>query len=61
MTTWPQVLTPLIARQDLTREQAAWAMGEIMRGEAPPSRGGELESRRGVLSAEDGKPSGRTE
>ena len=37
MTTWPQVLTPLIARQDLTREQAAWAMGEIMRGEAPPS------------------------
>ncbi len=37
MTTWPQVLTPLIARQDLTREEAAWAMGEIMRGEAPPS------------------------
>lgn len=37
MTTWPQVLTPLIARQDLTREQAAWAMGEIMRGEAPSS------------------------
>jgi anthranilate phosphoribosyltransferase len=37
MTTWPQVLTPLIARQDLTREQAAWAMGELMRGEAPAS------------------------
>ncbi len=37
MTTWAQVLTPLIARQDLTREQAAWAMGEIMRGEAPAS------------------------
>ena len=35
--TWPQVLTTLIARQDLTREQAAWAMGEIMRGEAPAS------------------------
>ena len=34
---WPQVLTTLIARQDLTREQAAWAMGEIMRGEAPAS------------------------
>lgn len=35
--TWPQVLTPLIARADLTREQAAWAMGEIMGGEAPAS------------------------
>jgi anthranilate phosphoribosyltransferase len=37
MTAWPQVLTPLIAGADLTREQAAWAMGEIMRGEAPES------------------------
>ena len=36
--TWPDVLTPLIARRDLTREQAAWAMGEIMRGEASPAR-----------------------
>jgi anthranilate phosphoribosyltransferase len=35
--TWPQVLNPLISRQDLTREQAAWAMGEIMGGEAPAS------------------------
>ncbi len=37
MTTWQEVLNPLIARQDLTAEQAAWAMGEIMRGEAPAS------------------------
>ncbi len=37
MTTWAQVLTPLIAGQDLTRQQAAWAMDEIMRGEAPAS------------------------
>ena len=36
--TWPDVLTPLIARRDLTRGQAAWAMGEIMRGEASPAR-----------------------
>jgi anthranilate phosphoribosyltransferase len=34
--TWPEVLSALVARQDLTAEQAAWAMGEILAGEATP-------------------------
>lgn len=34
--TWPDVLTWLVAEQDLTGEQASWAMDEIMRGEASP-------------------------
>lgn len=38
MTTWPDLLTSLVARQDLSAEDAAWAMGEIMRGEATPAR-----------------------
>lgn len=35
-TTWPDLLTGLVARQDLTAEQTSWAMDEIMRGEASP-------------------------
>lgn len=31
---WPEVLGALVARQDLTQEQAAWAMSEIVSGEA---------------------------
>ncbi|MFC8501433.1 anthranilate phosphoribosyltransferase [Pedococcus sp. NPDC057267] len=34
--TWPDLLTELIAGRDLTTDQAAWAMGEVMRGEASP-------------------------
>lgn len=34
--TWPEVLGALVARADLTTEQTAWAMGEILAGEATP-------------------------
>ena len=34
MSTWPEVLGALVARTDLTSEQTAWAMGEILSGEA---------------------------
>ncbi|GIG20547.1 anthranilate phosphoribosyltransferase 1 [Cellulomonas chitinilytica] len=37
-TTWSDLLTALVARQDLTAEQTSWAMDEIMRGEATPIR-----------------------
>lgn len=33
-TSWPEVLGALVARTDLTAEQTAWAMGEILQGEA---------------------------
>ena len=33
-TTWPEVLGALIDRADLTTAQTAWAMGEILAGEA---------------------------
>ncbi len=36
--TWPEVLTALIGRTDLTGAQAAWAMSEILSGEATPSQ-----------------------
>ena len=36
--TWPEVLGALVARSDLTGEQAAWAMGEILPGEASPAQ-----------------------
>lgn len=35
---WPSVLGPLLHRQDLTEEQAAAAMGEILAGEATPAQ-----------------------
>jgi anthranilate phosphoribosyltransferase len=34
--TWPDVLTGLIAGRDLSAEQTAWAMGEILSGNASP-------------------------
>ncbi|HEY0215019.1 MAG TPA: anthranilate phosphoribosyltransferase [Cellulomonas sp.] len=34
--TWSDLLTALVARQDLSEAQTAWAMGEIMTGEASP-------------------------
>jgi anthranilate phosphoribosyltransferase len=35
---WSEVLSTLVARADLTADQAAWAMGEILAGEATPSQ-----------------------
>jgi anthranilate phosphoribosyltransferase len=34
VSSWPAVLSALLSRADLTREQAEWAMGEIMDGSA---------------------------
>jgi anthranilate phosphoribosyltransferase len=34
--TWPDLLAALLRREDLTPEQAGWAMGEVMNGEASP-------------------------
>jgi len=36
VTTWPDVLSALVAGQDLTATQAAWAMSEILAGDATP-------------------------
>ncbi|GAW52495.1 MULTISPECIES: anthranilate phosphoribosyltransferase [unclassified Nocardioides] len=38
MSSWPDVLGALVAGQDLTAEQTAWAMGEVLSGEASPSQ-----------------------
>lgn len=35
---WPYVLNQLVARQDLTTEQTAWAMDQVMSGEVSPPR-----------------------
>jgi len=35
---WPELLTALVARQDLAADQTAWAMGEILSGEATPAQ-----------------------
>ncbi|MCW2747705.1 MAG: trpD [Nocardioidaceae bacterium] len=36
--TWPKVLTTLIAREDLATEVTAWAMEEILAGNATPAQ-----------------------
>ncbi|NHN55951.1 anthranilate phosphoribosyltransferase [Calidifontibacter sp. DB0510] len=36
--TWPQVLTSLLAGQDLSAQDTAWAMDTVMRGEADPAQ-----------------------
>ncbi|PUA80624.1 anthranilate phosphoribosyltransferase [Nocardioides currus] len=38
MTTWPDVLSTLTARRDLTAEQTSWAMATILAGEATPAQ-----------------------
>ncbi|MBM7515392.1 anthranilate phosphoribosyltransferase [Nocardioides nitrophenolicus] len=38
MATWPDVLGALVAGEDLTPAQAAWAMGQILAGEATPAQ-----------------------
>lgn len=35
---WPVVMNRLVAGRDLTAEQAAWAMDEVMAGEVAPAR-----------------------
>jgi anthranilate phosphoribosyltransferase len=35
---WPDVLGALVAGQDLAADQTAWAMGEILSGEASPAQ-----------------------
>ena len=37
-TTWPDVLSSLVARTDLSADQAAWAMDEILAGAASPAQ-----------------------
>ncbi|MGB7820508.1 MAG: anthranilate phosphoribosyltransferase [Ornithinibacter sp.] len=36
--TWPDILTLLLRREDLSSAQARWAMTEVMRGEATPAQ-----------------------
>ncbi len=36
--TWPRLLTRLLAREDLSSSDTAWAMAEIMAGEATPAQ-----------------------
>ena len=36
--TWPDVLSSLVAGTDLSSDEAAWAMGEILAGEATPAQ-----------------------
>ena len=38
MTTWAEVLGTLVAGSDLSADQTAWAMGEILAGEATPAQ-----------------------
>ncbi|MEO9324741.1 anthranilate phosphoribosyltransferase [Nocardioides sp. C4-1] len=38
MSAWPEVLSALVAGHDLSQEQSAWAMGEILAGEATPAQ-----------------------
>ncbi|WP_235737485.1 anthranilate phosphoribosyltransferase [Nocardioides alcanivorans] len=37
-TAWPQLLTDLVNGRDISAGEAAWAMGEILGGEASPSQ-----------------------
>lgn len=36
--TWPDVLSTLVRGEDLATEQAAWAMGEVLAGDATPAQ-----------------------
>jgi anthranilate phosphoribosyltransferase len=38
MTSWPALLGSLLRGEDLTRADTAWAMGEVMAGEATPAQ-----------------------
>jgi len=60
--TWPEVLSALVTHTDLSADQTAWAMGEILSGEATPaqiagfavslrSKGETLDELEGLVSA----------
>ncbi|MFL6106657.1 MAG: anthranilate phosphoribosyltransferase [Marmoricola sp.] len=60
--TWPDVLTTLVRREDLSAEQTAWAMGEVLLGNATPvqiagfavalrSKGETVEEMQGLVDA----------
>lgn len=60
--TWPEVLTALVGRHDLTVDQTSWAMGEILAGAATPvqiagfavalrSKGETVEEMQGLVDA----------
>ncbi|QTE28375.1 anthranilate phosphoribosyltransferase [Pengzhenrongella sicca] len=36
--TWPELLSTLVAREDLSAAQTAWAMDQVMAGEVDPAR-----------------------
>src|SRR6478609_10956893 len=38
VSSWPEVISALIERRDLATSQTAWAMGEILAGEATPAQ-----------------------
>lgn len=38
MSTWPDVLGALVAGEDLGADQTAWAMGEVLAGQATPAQ-----------------------
>lgn len=38
MSTWAEVLGALVAGEDLSADQTAWAMGEVLAGEATPAQ-----------------------
>ncbi len=38
LTGWPNLITALLRREDLSRQQAAWAMGQVMAGDATPAQ-----------------------
>ncbi len=38
MSTWPEVLGDLVAGRDLSAEQTAWAMAELLEGNATPAQ-----------------------
>jgi anthranilate phosphoribosyltransferase len=37
-TTWPELIAALLRRESLTSAQTAWAMGEVMSGDASPAQ-----------------------
>jgi len=60
--TWPDVLTTLVRREDLSADQTAWAMGEVLVGNATPvqiagfavalrSKGETVEEMQGLVDA----------
>ncbi len=38
LTSWPEILTNVLARRDLSVSESTWAMRQVMRGEATPSQ-----------------------